>query len=74
MEIELRLLKAIYDTVYDVFAYRLGPDEWEEAEEHFKIRLTEEIDRIGICEPEMGPFEVINEIGKLLKKKGIEIK
>jgi hypothetical protein len=46
MEIELKLLKTIYDVVYDVFAYRLGPDEWEEAEEHFQTRLKEELERL----------------------------
>ena len=46
MRLEMEVLKAIYDAVYDVFAYRLGPDEWEEAEEHFRIRLKEELIRI----------------------------
>lgn len=47
MKLEPRILKAIYETVYDIFAYRLGPDEWQEAQNDFQSRLKEELDRLN---------------------------
>ena len=37
---------AIELTVFDVFAYRLGPDEWDSAHNEFQSRIREEFIRI----------------------------
>ena len=39
--LEKKIKNAVYDAVYDAFAYRLGPLEWEEAESEFQDCLSE---------------------------------
>jgi hypothetical protein len=43
--------KIVGSILYDVFAYRLSPDEWEEAEFDFWTRLKKEMDQIPISFP-----------------------
>ena len=40
---ELKLLNAINTAAYNTFAYRLGADEWEEAETEFQKHLASEL-------------------------------
>lgn len=37
------VLFAINTAIYDTFAYRLGPDEWEKAEKEFQAKLEKEL-------------------------------
>lgn len=48
MKIELKILEAIHTTVYDVFAYRLGADEWEQSETEFQKLLAENLGKIEV--------------------------
>ena len=42
-DIEPKLYSAIQTALFDIFAYRLGPDEWEVAEEYFRQSLQNAI-------------------------------
>ena len=43
---EIKILNAVYDAVYDTFAYRLGPDDWEIAEAEFQDCLGKKLLKI----------------------------
>lgn len=42
-EIQPKLYSAVQEAVFNTFAYRLGPDEWDVAEEDFRQNLQSAI-------------------------------
>ncbi|GAG34296.1 unnamed protein product [marine sediment metagenome] len=46
-DIEPKLYSAIQAALFDTFAYRLGPDEWDEAEEDFRQNLMDKVKELG---------------------------